>query len=64
LILEKKCFIVKNVRKLLFPGGKKPRGTGSERKTIFIMASETITTGLKKYAIGNKLRRLRLRKSM
>jgi transcriptional regulator with XRE-family HTH domain len=28
------------------------------------MASETITTGLKKYAIGNKLRRLRLRKSM
>ena len=28
------------------------------------MASETIVTGLKKYAIGNKLRRLRLRKSM
>lgn len=28
------------------------------------MASETITTGLKKYSIGNKLRRLRLRKSM
>jgi transcriptional regulator with XRE-family HTH domain len=28
------------------------------------MASETITMGLKKYAIGNKLRRLRLRKSM
>jgi len=28
------------------------------------MASDTITTGLKKYAIGNKLRRLRLRKSM
>jgi len=28
------------------------------------MPSETITTGLKKYAIGNKLRRLRLRKSM
>ena len=28
------------------------------------MASETITAGLKKYAIGNKLRRLRLRKSM
>lgn len=28
------------------------------------MASETITTGLKKYAIGSKLRRLRLRKSM
>jgi transcriptional regulator with XRE-family HTH domain len=28
------------------------------------MASDTITTGLKKYGIGNKLRRLRLRKSM
>lgn len=28
------------------------------------MASETITTGLKSYAIGSKLRRLRLRKSM
>ncbi|MEO8052769.1 MAG: cupin domain-containing protein [Acidobacteriota bacterium] len=28
------------------------------------MASETITSGLKKYAIGGKLRRLRLRKSM
>jgi transcriptional regulator with XRE-family HTH domain len=28
------------------------------------MTSETITTGLGKYAIGNKLRRLRLRKSM
>src|SRR5829696_5438040 len=28
------------------------------------MASDTITTGLKKYGIGAKLRRLRLRKSM
>ena len=28
------------------------------------MVSETITTGLNKYAIGSKLRRLRLRKSM
>ena len=28
------------------------------------MASDTITTGLQKYAIGSKLRRLRLRKSM
>lgn len=28
------------------------------------MASETITAGLNKYGIGNKLRRLRLRKSM
>lgn len=44
--------------------GKKLSGTGIVRKTIFSMASETITTGLKKYAIGSKLRRLRLRKSM
>jgi transcriptional regulator with XRE-family HTH domain len=28
------------------------------------MASDTITTGLKNYAIGSKIRRLRLRKSM
>jgi transcriptional regulator with XRE-family HTH domain len=28
------------------------------------MSSDTITKGLRKYAIGNKLRRLRLRKSM
>ena len=28
------------------------------------MASETITAGLKKYGIGNRMRRLRLRKSM
>ena len=28
------------------------------------MASETVTAGLKNYAIGSKLRRLRLRKSM
>lgn len=48
----------------LFLSGKKTPGTGSERKTIFAMVSETITTELKKYAIGNKLRRLRLRKSM
>jgi transcriptional regulator with XRE-family HTH domain len=30
----------------------------------FAMTSETITTGLKKYAIGNKLRQLRLRRGM
>jgi len=35
-----------------------------ERKTIFAMPSETIEAGLKNYAIGSKLRRLRLRKSM
>jgi transcriptional regulator with XRE-family HTH domain len=35
-----------------------------ERKTILAMPSETIAAGLKSYAIGSKLRRLRLRKSM
>ena len=35
-----------------------------ERKVSFTMPSETITEGLKRYSIGQKLRRLRLRKSM
>jgi transcriptional regulator with XRE-family HTH domain len=35
-----------------------------ERKTTFTMQSQTITDGLKRYSIGQKLRRLRLRKSM
>jgi transcriptional regulator with XRE-family HTH domain len=64
LILKKICFTVKNGRKLTFLSGKKPRGIGTGRKTIFAMASDTITTGLKNYAIGSKLRHLRLRKSM
>ena len=64
LILRKICFTVKNSRKLTFLSGKNQPETGTERKTIFAMASDTITTGLKNYAIGSKLRRLRLRKSM
>jgi len=64
LILKKICFTVKNSRKLTFLSGKNPPETGTERKTIFAMASDTITTGLKNYAIGSKLRHLRLRKSM
>jgi transcriptional regulator with XRE-family HTH domain len=47
-----------------FVPGKKRTGTGRERKTEFAMESETIRDGLKKYGIGGKLRRLRLRKSM
>lgn len=35
-----------------------------ERKTTKQMPSETITQGLRKYSIGSKLRRLRLRKGM
>jgi transcriptional regulator with XRE-family HTH domain len=64
LILEKNCFTVKNIGKLAFLSGKNRAETDIERKTIFKMESETITTGLKKYSIGGKLRRLRLRKSM
>lgn len=55
---------MKNAGQLLFLSGKNPYGTGSERKTIIDMPSDTVNTGLRKYAIGSKLRRLRLRKSM
>jgi len=44
--------------------GKVPAETGIERKTTFTMTTDTITRGLGHYAIGSKLRRLRLRKSM
>jgi transcriptional regulator with XRE-family HTH domain len=64
LILKKNYFTVKNRRELIFAYRKNPAGAGTERKTIFIMESATITNGLKTYAIGSKLRRLRLRKSM
>jgi len=47
-----------------FPGEKKLTARGLERKTIFLKESKTIADGLGKYAIGAKLRRLRLRKSM
>ena len=57
-------FTVKNIQKLPFLSGKYPPETHIERKTIFAMASDTITAGLRNYAIGSKLRRLRLRKSM
>lgn len=50
--------------KLLFLCGTNAAGTRIERKTIFAMPTDTITSGLKKYAIGSKLRRLRLHKSM
>lgn len=47
-----------------FLSGKYPPETHIERKTILAMPSESIEAGLKNYAIGSKLRRLRLRKSM
>lgn len=64
LILRKMYFILKNKGKAAFLRGKQSAGTGCERKTGFAMESETIVEGLKKYGIGAKLRRLRLRKSM
>jgi transcriptional regulator with XRE-family HTH domain len=64
LIIWKICFTVKNTQKLPFLSGKNEEQTSFERKTIFTMASDTITAELKKYGIGSKLRRLRLRKSM
>ena len=51
LILWKKYFTVKNIGNLSFLSGKYRRETGMERKTIYAMASETITAGLKSYAI-------------
>jgi len=49
---------------MAFRSGIHPTETGTERKTISSIVSHSITTELKKYGIGNKLRRLRLRKSM
>src|SRR3954468_25020572 len=43
---------------------KKTRADADQEENESRMASETIVNGLKAYAIGGKLRRLRLRKSM
>jgi transcriptional regulator with XRE-family HTH domain len=64
LSVRKNCCIVKNIEQLSFLRGKNEAATGIERKTVFAMASDTVNEGLKKYSIGSKLRRLRLRKSM
>ena len=64
LILKKNRFIVKNIPKKCFLCGKNTAANSSYTKTISNMATETITNGLKTYAIGSKLRHLRLRKSM
>lgn len=55
---------MKNKPNVYFLCGKNGAANSICAKTILNMATETITTGLKKYAIGSKLRRLRLRKSM
>ena len=55
---------MKNIDELPFLTGTESAETGTHRKTNFAMQSESITTGLGKYAIGSKLRRLRLKKSM
>jgi len=64
LSLGQISFTVKNIGELPFFSGTKGPGRAIERKTNFNMQSETITTGLKSYGIGSKIRRLRLRKSM
>jgi transcriptional regulator with XRE-family HTH domain len=58
------CFTVKNTKQLLFVERKNRPQSSRARKTTFMRQNETITEGLRKYAIGAKLRRLRLRKSM
>lgn len=55
---------MENIDGLPFSTGTESVETDTHRKTNFAMESETITTGLGKYAIGSKLRRLRLKKSM
>ena len=47
-----------------FPLRKIRAAERDQEENEFAMASETIEKGLKEYAIGGKLRRLRLRKSM
>jgi quercetin dioxygenase-like cupin family protein/DNA-binding XRE family transcriptional regulator len=57
-------FYFKEHAETSFPGWKISGPDGDREENEFAMASETITNGLKQYAIGGKLRRLRLRKSM
>jgi transcriptional regulator with XRE-family HTH domain len=64
LSLKKNCFTVKNNGEVDFLRGTNGRRIGTVRKTNRAMPSETVVNGLKSYAIGAKLRRLRLRKSM
>jgi transcriptional regulator with XRE-family HTH domain len=64
LILEKNCFTLKNKIELLFAWRKETGASRMERKTDAPEQHGTIANGLKRYSIGAKLRRLRLRKSM
>src|ERR1041384_6317795 len=57
-------FYCKEQEETAFPQEKKPAANSRVRKTNFMNESKTIAEGLGKYAIGAKLRRLRLRKSM
>jgi transcriptional regulator with XRE-family HTH domain len=63
LILTQDCFILENTG-AEFLVMNKIMANVLYRKTNPTMPSDTITLGLKKYGIGAKLRRLRLRKSM
>jgi transcriptional regulator with XRE-family HTH domain len=62
--LNEKVFYCKEQRRTGFPKEKESAAGSRLRKTIFMNESKTIAEGLGKYAIGAKLRRLRLRKSM
>jgi DNA-binding Xre family transcriptional regulator len=64
LSLKKYRFTVKNSEAPVFASGKIWTENRLLEKTGSDMESETIAEGLKKYGIGAKLRRLRLRKSM
>src|SRR5690348_9539871 len=57
-------FYCKESTETPFPAEKKPAMNQSCEENDFMKESNTITQGLGKYAIGAKLRRLRLRKSM
>jgi quercetin dioxygenase-like cupin family protein/DNA-binding XRE family transcriptional regulator len=57
-------FYCKEQERSRFPGRKISGAFAPQEENNFGMASETVTKGLKTYAIGAKLRRLRLRKSM
>jgi transcriptional regulator with XRE-family HTH domain len=57
-------FYCKEQEETAFPGEKNSRRKQSREENDFMTEAKTIAEGLGKYAIGAKLRRLRLRKSM
>jgi transcriptional regulator with XRE-family HTH domain len=62
--LKENLFYCKEQQGVVFPERKRIGRNRPREENGFAMESETIVEGLKKYGIGGKLRRLRLRKSM